>query len=87
VDIEFFTPHGEVREAPINYVRELLVEFHKANKKISRAEVHFRSQDGDNICEIELMKNGDSLFVQRKASTYDQAAREAIKELQAQMHQ
>jgi ribosome-associated translation inhibitor RaiA len=64
--IEFFTPPGEVRESIIKYVRERLTELHKTSKKISRAEVHFRSQAGEHICEIELIILGESIFVQCK---------------------
>lgn len=86
MNIDFFTPQGTVREEPINYLKELLLELQKAYKQISRAEVHFRSQVGEHICEIALSMNQDSLFVQRKSSTYEQAAREAIKELQEKVH-
>jgi ribosome-associated translation inhibitor RaiA len=75
--IEFFTPPGEVRESIIKYVRERLTELHKTSKKISRAEVHFRSQAGEHICEIELIILGESIFVQCKDNIFENAAREA----------
>ena len=85
MNIEFYTPEGEVREWVINYMKEQLIELHNRNKKISRAEVYFRDQNAMKTCEVELSIYGDSISVQRFADKYEKAAREVLKELTAKM--
>ncbi len=79
--IEIYTPHGEVQEKTIRHVREQLMELHKKNKEITRAEIHFRSLTIDSVCEVELMINDNLIFVHRKAASYEQAAKQVLKEL------
>lgn len=85
MNIEFYTPEGQVREWVINYIKEQLIELHKRNKKISRAEVYFRDQNSIKTCEVELSIYGDSISVQRSADKYEKAAREVLKELTAKI--
>lgn len=79
--IEIYTPHGGVQEKTIRYVREQLMELHKSNKEITRAEVHFRSHTVDSVCEVELMINDSFIFAHRNAASYEQAAKHVLKEL------
>jgi hypothetical protein len=83
--IEFYTPERQVREWVINYTRERLAELNKHNKQISRAEVYFRDQGTNKVCEIDLTIYGDSLLVQCSADDYDKAARETLKEVEAKI--
>lgn len=84
MNIEFHAPHGEVKEWVINYLKEQLMELHRKDKQVSRAQVYFRDQPGGpepKVCEIDLSIYGDSLFVHRNAGSYEQAAREVLAEL------
>jgi HKD family nuclease len=40
-----------------------------------------KTQNGDKACEIDLTIRGDSLFVYRKAYSYEKAVREVLDEL------
>lgn len=85
MNIEFHTPHGEVKEWVINYVKDELIELYHRDNEIKRAEVYFNEQtDGltrYQVCEIDLAIYGELLIVERKADSYDQAVRDALKEL------
>lgn len=85
MNIEFQAPQGQVKEWLINHVRNELMKLYHKDKEISRAAVYFREKANDpfhdRICEIDLAIYGDSVFVHRKADSYEQAAREALAEL------
>ena len=85
--IEFYTPEGEVREWIIKLIKDQLTELHRKNKKISRAEVHFRDQKTIKVCEIELITFGESIIIQRFAGHYDEAASAALTELKSKMEE
>ena len=83
--IEFFTPHGEVPEHIIFFIKENLMEFYHRDNEIYGAEVVLRNQQvspgNDHICEITLSIYGEVLMVHRTGDNYLQAAREVLKEL------
>ena len=85
MNIEFFAPQGQVKEWLITYVRNELMKLHSRDKRISRAEVYFRYKPHesflDKICEISLTIYGNAISIQRKADSYEEAAREAVEEL------
>ena len=85
MNIEFQASQGQVKEWVIDHVREKLMELYHRDKRISRAQVYFREQPdaegGSKICEIDLSIYGDSLFVRRKAGSFEQASMEVLKEL------
>jgi|GEM_PF-670736 uncharacterized protein YacL (UPF0231 family) len=83
--IEFHTPHNAVREWLITHIRDQLIQLHQRDQEISRAEVYLSEQPAgetvDKLCEIQLTIYGDSIFVRRKAETFEQASRDALTEL------
>jgi ribosome-associated translation inhibitor RaiA len=83
--IEFFTPHGEVAEHIILFIKEKLMEFYHRDKEIYGAEVVLKknaiSPVNDHTCEITLSIYGEILMVHRTAENYLQAAREVLEEL------
>ena len=85
MNIEIHTPGGKVKEWVTSYVRDKLAELNRGNNKIAKAEVYFwqqmKTKNGDKACEIDLNICGDSLFVYRKAFSYEKAAREVLTEL------
>lgn len=85
MNIEFHNPKNDVREWVIGYAKDKLVELHKRDKEISRAQVYFKrkntAQPDDKVCEIDLTIYGDSLFIHCSANSYEQAVRHAIQEL------
>ena len=81
MNIEFYTPEGQVREWIINYVKEQLMKLYKRNKKIARAEVYFRDQGNQKVCEVDLSMYGESMLVHNMADSFDKAAREVLQEL------
>ena len=85
MNIEFYTPSGQVREGIINFMRERLYDLKKRNKKIVRAEVYFRSHDTQKVCEIDLSISDNSLLVQRQAESFDKAAHDAVQELNSKI--
>ncbi|HEU4575277.1 MAG TPA: HPF/RaiA family ribosome-associated protein [Chitinophagaceae bacterium] len=89
--IEFHTPQGQVKQWIIDFVKEKLLEFYHKDREIARAEVYFKQQggnDADNkVCEITLTIYGNSLFVHRKAATFEQASRETIDELTGKVNE
>jgi ribosome-associated translation inhibitor RaiA len=83
--IEIYTPEREVRERTINLVKEQLAELHKKNRKISKAEVHFRNHGSIKVCEIDIIIYGKSLLVQHSAEHFEKAVRETLKELKTKI--
>jgi hypothetical protein len=85
LNIEIHTPGAKVKEWVTSYVRDKMLELHRKNKNISKARVYFwqqaKTQNGDKACEIDLTIHGDSLFVYRKAYSYEKAVREVLDEL------
>lgn len=85
MDMEFHTAVGDVKEWVIDHVKQKLIELHHREKEISRAQVYFREESGEKtgnkICEIDLTIFGSSLFVHRKANSYEQAMHEVLTEL------
>ena len=83
--IEFFTPHGEVPEHVIVFIKERLMEFYHRDHEIYGAEVVLKNQQigpgSDHICEITLAIYGEVLMVHRSADNYIQAARNVLEEL------
>lgn len=83
--IEFFTPHGEVPEHIILFIKEKLMEFYHRDGEIYGAEVVLRNQqvspEDDHLCEITLSIYGELLMVHRTADNYLQAARDVLGEL------
>jgi len=76
----------ELGEKKIDYSEHKnLMELHQKDKNISKAQVYFwqqpKTQNDDKACEIDLTIHGDSLFVYRKAYSYEKAAREVLDEL------
>jgi len=91
MNIEFHVPHHEVKEWIINYMKEELIHLHKDYKEIGRAEVFFSERMNDlipeKICEVDLSAFSDSIKIKRIANSFDQAAREVIKELHEKLEQ
>lgn len=83
--IEFFTPHGEVPEHIIVYVKEKMMEFYHRDHEIHSAEVVFRHQHidpgQDHVCEVTLNIYGEMLMVHRSAVNYLEAVKDVVNEL------
>ena len=83
--LEFHMPQGSVHEWVVNYVRDNLLDLHNKDNQISRGEVYFREKPfgavHNKLCEIELSIYGGTMFIQRRASSFEQAARDAIEAL------
>jgi ribosome-associated translation inhibitor RaiA len=83
--IEFFTPHDEVPEHTIFFIKDQLMEFYHRDDEIAGAEVvlkkQFLSPGNDHVCEITLSIYGELLMVHRSADDYLPAAREVVQEL------
>lgn len=83
--IEFFTPHEEVPEHIIFFIKAQLMEFYHRDDEIAGAEVvlkkQFVSPGNDHVCEITLAIYGEVLMVHRSADSYLSAARDVVKEL------
>jgi ribosome-associated translation inhibitor RaiA len=84
--IEFHTPYGKVTEKLLNSIRKDVLELSHINKKISRAEIELKEDQGiikgeNKICEIRLSVYGDNLFVRRCTENFEKSSKAAIKEL------
>ena len=87
--IEFFTPHGEVPEHVIHFIKEKLMGFYHRDNDIHGAEVVLRNQvispGNDHICEITLSIYGEVIMVHRSSDHYIQAARNVLEELSSKV--
>jgi hypothetical protein len=85
MNIKFDVPIGEIQEWVIDDIKKELTELHHKDKEISDAHVIFSYHpvafDGDYVCEIELTIYGSSIAVRRGAGSYNDAARQVMKEL------
>ena len=83
--IEFFTPHGELPEHIILFIKEKLMGFYHRDNEIFGAEVVLKkkliSPRNDHICEITVSIYGEILMVHRSSASYIQAARDVLEEL------
>ena len=91
MNIEFHVPNNEVKEWIIHHLKEELVLLHRDYREVSRAEVYFSDRMSglipEKICEVDLSVFGDSIKIKRIADSFDQAAREVIKEMQEKLQQ
>lgn len=84
MNIEFDAPHNGVKEWLIEFVRDRLIQLHRIDKSLTRAQVNFKLNDKpgmEKICEIEIPMFGSSLFIHRAASSFEQAARDVLDEV------
>jgi hypothetical protein len=86
--IEFHAPKGQVKEWIMIYLMRKLIDLHNNDQDIARVQVYLREQTpGLKSCAIDVTIYGDSLFVSRTASTYDEAALHALIECQNKLPQ
>jgi ribosome-associated translation inhibitor RaiA len=89
--IEFFTPHGEVPEHVILFIKERLMEFYHRDHEIHGAEVVLKnkviSPGNDHVCEITLSIDGEVLMVHRSADNYIEAARNVLDDLSLKVNE
>lgn len=85
MNIRIDLPSGKVTEGILIYLKKNLVAFHNRDQEVSGAEVRFKEMDylacPGRSCDIELIIYGESLFVHREAESFEQAARQAIRDL------
>lgn len=83
--IEIFTPHNEVPEHIIFYLRGKLMDFYHRDQQIDKTEVVLRHQhidEGDEyVCEVTINLYGETFMIHRSNQSYLQAIREVIKEI------
>ena len=83
--IEIYTPHNEVPEHIIFYLRGKLMDFYHRDQQIDRTEVVLRHQHmggGDEyVCEVTINLYGETFMIHRSSHGYLQAVREVIKEI------
>ena len=83
--IEFHNPQAQVKKWVLDYVTEKLFGLYQRDKKIVSAGVYYREPvdgGGDNkVCEIILAYNGHTLLVHHRSASFEQASKDAIKEL------
>ena len=83
--IEIYTPHNEVPEHIIFYLRGKLMDFYHRDHRIDKTEVVLRHQDiGEGIgyvCEVTINLCGETIMVHRSNDSYLQSIREVIKEI------
>lgn len=88
MNIEIHSPHGQVQEDLIKYVRNRLIEIHHRKYATAMARVYFRKEEGgDKACDIFLSSYGDPILIHRRAGNYKKAAHEMLKELLKQIDQ
>jgi ArsR family metal-binding transcriptional regulator len=86
MNIEFHTPYNKVSEKLISEIRNEILELSHLNKNISRAEVMMKADQHiitaeNKICEIRLTIYGDDMVSHTRSESFDQSAKEALKEL------
>ena len=86
MDIEFHTASGKVSEALVNKIRNEMLKLSHINREISRAEIILK-EDGtfispeNKVCEIRLSVYGDDLLSHSRTESFNQSAKESMKEL------
>ncbi|MFZ1785990.1 MAG: hypothetical protein WAU23_12370 [Ferruginibacter sp.] len=90
--IEFHTPAGKVIEKLISSIRNDMLELLHINKKITRAEVMMKEDTGifdkDNkVCEIRLSIFGDNLYTRSRTESFENSAKQAVKDLKRLVRQ
>lgn len=82
MNIEIHTPYGKVPEALLQRIRKQLMQLHHSNKNISRVQVYLKESPGAEprirSCAIDVIAYGESVFVQRKAASFEKAIDEAL---------
>ena len=83
--LEFHMQQGSIQERIVSYVRDQILKMYNKDRRISRAEIYFRERPLGNLqyklCEIDLSILGGSMFIQRRADTFEQAAKEVVEAL------
>lgn len=84
MNIEFQIVQGGVQKGFLNAVRDKLLTLHRKDKEIAKAQVIFREkpeEEDSKICEVELLIYGGSLYVHRRADSYERAFGEVLEVL------
>jgi ribosome-associated translation inhibitor RaiA len=86
MNIEFYTPSGQVCEPLVATVRKAITLQHKLHSEISKAEVSFEQRKKivsiEKICEIRFVISGLVILVTGTADSYDKAVPKAIQKLE-----
>jgi hypothetical protein len=86
MNIEFYTPSGQVSESLVAAVRKAIMLQHKLHSKISKAEISFKQRKKivsiEKICEIRFVISGLVNIVTGTADSYDKAVPKAIQKLE-----
>ncbi|UEG48859.1 hypothetical protein LK994_09440 [Ferruginibacter lapsinanis] len=87
--IEIHNPQGLLHSWEVDYLKDKLLELHKRDTEISRAEVYFREDQialgHKYVCEIDITIYGDSFLMKSSAKSYLQAARETLKHIECKV--
>lgn len=87
--IEFHSSYPGVSESLVDTIKERMLLFYHIQKHISRIEIYLRDDlsllKKDRVCEIRLTLPGDSIFLHRRADSFEKAAAEAMDELEKQL--
>ena len=87
--IEIHAPHSDVHESILKLVKEKVFSFSHFLKDIVKAHIFLREDTPvireNKVCEIKLMLYGDVLFVHRRAGRFEDAAAQALSELERQV--
>lgn len=87
--IEIHAPHSDIDESLLIQVKEKVLSFSHIMKDIVKAHVFFREDVPGNtenkVCEIKLILYGDVLFVHRRAARFEEAAWQALADLEKQV--
>lgn len=85
--IEFNTAYGNTPQWLLNYISGGIIALRNLNKHISRAEIllrqdnrHFRNEN--MVCQIKLTIFGGNVVVHTRSNSYEQSAKNSIRELE-----
>ena len=83
--IEIHSPHLKIKETALEAIQKKIVALSHFGKHISRAEI-FLTEEPPNIkknkiCRIRLDIIGNTLYLHKKADSFEKAAGDAIKVL------
>jgi ribosome-associated translation inhibitor RaiA len=85
MNIEIHAPHGQLKKAIIDKVKEKLETLQYPYNKVSEVCIYFRENAGnenDKSCEIDLAASGSHITVQKKADGFEHAFEISLSELE-----
>jgi len=87
--LEIYSPNVKISEKTLDLIKRKLLLLSRLKEKISRAEIFLQEESllpkHNKVCKIRLEIFGNTLFVEKKSTSFQTAAISALKTLKRRL--